>query len=65
MAARPGMVVLAGVHAVKHALRFGADVVLLVAPDPAAALAVAGAVAPDVLPRLRGAVEAVPAGVAE
>ena len=30
----PGLVVLEGFHAVKHALRFGAEVVRLVAPDP-------------------------------
>lgn len=57
------MVVLAGVHAVKHALRFGAEVELLVAPDPDAARALAAAVAPDLLPRLAG-IRTVPAEVA-
>jgi RNA methyltransferase, TrmH family len=41
-------VVLSGVHAVKHAVRFGAELESLVSADPAAALAVLEAVAPDV-----------------
>jgi TrmH family RNA methyltransferase len=41
-------VVLSGVHAVKHAVRFGAVVLRLVSADPPAALRVLAAVAPDV-----------------
>lgn len=44
--------VLDGFHAVKHALRFGADVRSLEAADPEAVLALAAELAPDVLPRL-------------
>jgi len=43
---------LDGLHAVKHALRFGADVPVLVTPDRAGTLALAAAVAPDLLPAL-------------
>ncbi|HEY6746182.1 MAG TPA: TrmH family RNA methyltransferase [Mycobacteriales bacterium] len=41
-------VVLSGVHAVKHAVRFGAELESVVSADPAAALALMEAVAPDV-----------------
>jgi RNA methyltransferase, TrmH family len=41
-------VVLSGVHAVKHAIRFGAELERLVSADPVAALAVMESVAPDV-----------------
>jgi RNA methyltransferase, TrmH family len=41
-------VVLVGVHAVKHAVRFGARLDRVVSADPEAALAVLAAVAPDV-----------------
>ena len=51
----PGLVVLEGFHALKHALRFGADVVRIAAPDPDAVLALAAAVAPDL--DLRGRIE--------
>jgi TrmH family RNA methyltransferase len=44
----PDLVVLAGVHAVKHAVRFGAELESVVSADPAAALALLAAVAPDV-----------------
>jgi len=40
--------VLSGVHAVKHAVRFGASLESLVSADPAVALAVMASVAPDV-----------------
>jgi RNA methyltransferase, TrmH family len=50
-------VVLSGVHAVKHAVRFGARLDRVVSADPAAALALLAAVAPDVTV----AVERVPA----
>lgn len=43
---------LAGVHAVKHALRFGAVLEQVVSADPEAALAVLRSVAPDVAARL-------------
>ena len=46
---------LEGFHAVKHALRFGAEIELLVTPDPAAVLALADRLAPDVRERLAGA----------
>jgi len=45
-------VVLAGLHAVKHALRFGAVVDALLTSDREAVLALAAQVAPDVLDRL-------------
>jgi TrmH family RNA methyltransferase len=50
-------VLLSGVHAVKHAVRFGARLRRLVSADPPAALRVLAAVAPDV--RLPVPVEAV------
>lgn len=43
---------LAGVHAVKHAIRFGASIERLVSADPEGALAVLRSVAPDVAARL-------------
>jgi TrmH family RNA methyltransferase len=48
----PGQAVLEGFHAVKHALRFGAEIELLVTPDPAALLALAERLAPDVRERI-------------
>jgi TrmH family RNA methyltransferase len=42
------LVVLSGVHAVKHAVRFGAELESVVSADPAAALALLESVAPDV-----------------
>jgi TrmH family RNA methyltransferase len=45
-------VVLDGFHAVKHALRFGADIERLVTTDRAAALELARALAPDIAERL-------------
>ena len=44
------MAVLEGVHALKHALRFGAEVVRLASPDPSATRALLARVAPDVVP---------------
>jgi TrmH family RNA methyltransferase len=44
------VVVLAGVHAVKHALRFGAVLDRLVSADPPAALALLRTLAPDLAP---------------
>ena len=39
---------LDGIHAVKHALRFGAEMLEMVSPDVETALALAGDVAPDI-----------------
>jgi TrmH family RNA methyltransferase len=52
-----GRVVLSGVHAVKHAVRFGAVLDRVVSADPDAALALLATVAPDI----RVTVERVPA----
>jgi tRNA G18 (ribose-2'-O)-methylase SpoU len=49
----PQLVVLEGLHALKHALRFGAAIELAVSEDPAAAIALAQALAPDVVAMLR------------
>ncbi len=48
----PGQAVLEGFHAVKHALRFGAEIELLVTPDTTALLALAERLAPDVRERM-------------
>ncbi|WP_328926636.1 TrmH family RNA methyltransferase [Streptomyces sp. NBC_00190] len=45
---RGDLVLLDGFHALKHALRFGADVRMAVADDPGAVRALAGELAPDV-----------------
>ena len=52
LAAEPGTVLLDGFHAVKHALRFGADVPLVVTSDRAGMLALAARLAPDLTERL-------------
>jgi TrmH family RNA methyltransferase len=44
----PALAVLEGLHAVKHALRFGGELELLVTPDAAALAALAARLAPDV-----------------
>ena len=49
----PALVVLEGFHALKHALRFGAEVLEAVTADPAAILALAEALAPDLVPGAR------------
>ncbi|MFD3522711.1 TrmH family RNA methyltransferase [Streptomyces sp. NPDC058653] len=49
----PGAVVLDGFHALKHALRFGADVRLAVTSDKEAALALAAELAGDLTDTLR------------
>ena len=49
----PDLAVLEGFHAVKHALRFGARIELLVTPDRSALLALAEQLAPDLPPRLQ------------
>ena len=48
----PALVVLEGFHALKHALRFGAEVVEAIAGDVDALRVLAGALAPDVLQRM-------------
>ncbi|MFW5679776.1 MAG: TrmH family RNA methyltransferase [Pseudomonadota bacterium] len=57
----PSRVVLEGFHAVKHALRFGASIEFAVAPEPAAVLALAAHLAPDVRAMLETCLEACPA----
>ncbi|WP_374774877.1 TrmH family RNA methyltransferase [Streptomyces sp. NBC_01310] len=49
-AVRADLVLLDGFHALKHALRFGADVRMVIAEDPAAVRALAAELAPDVEP---------------
>jgi RNA methyltransferase, TrmH family len=44
----PHRVRLEGVHTLKHAVRFGADVEVVVSPDPAALRSLLGRLAPDV-----------------
>ena len=46
------LVVMDGLHAVKHGLRFGAETLEVVSPDVDAALRLAAEVAPDISPRL-------------
>ncbi|MBD0423630.1 TrmH family RNA methyltransferase [Streptomyces sp. TRM S81-3] len=53
-------VLLDGFHALKHALRFGAEVPVAVTGDRAAALALAGELAPDVRDALDGLLAEVP-----
>ncbi|MEG8276336.1 TrmH family RNA methyltransferase [Streptomyces sp. AHA2] len=53
-------VLLDGFHALKHALRFGAEVPVAVAADRAATLALAGELAPDVRQALDGLLTQVP-----
>ena len=43
-----------GLHAVKHALRFGAETLEMVSPDADAVLRLAAEVAPDIISRLAG-----------
>jgi RNA methyltransferase, TrmH family len=53
------LTVVEGFHALKHALRFGAELVEAVAVDPAALESMAADLAPDLGGRLAGRVEAV------
>jgi RNA methyltransferase, TrmH family len=53
-------VVLAGFHPLKHAMRMGAGIAGAVTPDREALLALARALAPDVLSRIEAEVKAVP-----
>lgn len=48
----PSLAVLEGFHALKHALRFGAEIAEAVTPDPPAILALAASLAPDLASRL-------------
>ncbi|MCJ7725221.1 MAG: rRNA methyltransferase, partial [Acidimicrobiia bacterium] len=53
----PALAVLEGFHAVKHAVRFGAELTGLVTPDRTALLALSAGLAPDVAGVLAGANE--------
>src|SRR6476659_5003161 len=55
----PELTVVEGFHALKHALRFGAELVEAVAVDPDSLEAMAGALAPDLAGQLPARVEAV------
>jgi tRNA G18 (ribose-2'-O)-methylase SpoU len=55
----PELTVVEGFHALKHALRFGAEVVEAVAVDPPALERMAGELAPDLAGQLAGRVEPV------
>lgn len=57
----PGLVVLEGFHALKHAFRFGAEIVEAVSPDVGHVLALADELAPDVRESLGESLEVVPA----
>ncbi|MFD5780174.1 TrmH family RNA methyltransferase [Streptomyces sp. NPDC126933] len=61
--AGPDLVVLDGFHALKHALRFGADVRSAVTSDKDSALALAAELADDVTDAIRESVVEVPAEV--
>lgn len=56
-----GTVTLDGFHALKHALRFGAEITLAIAADKPAALALARELAPDLTDRLDALLRPVPA----
>ncbi|MFF4318465.1 TrmH family RNA methyltransferase [Streptomyces sp. NPDC001568] len=51
-AGQDGAVLLDGFHALKHALRFGAEIRVVVADDPDAVRALAAELAPDVAPEV-------------
>ncbi len=53
----PDLAVLEGIHALKHAIRFGASLVRVASPDPDAMRALLADLAPDVVPAV--AIEAV------
>ena len=55
----PELTVVEGFHALKHALRFGAELVEAVAVDPPALEAMAADLAPDLAGQIAGRVEAV------
>src|ERR1700749_5066835 len=52
----PELTVIEGFHALKHALRFGAELVEAVAVEPASLDAMAGELAPDLAGQLTGRV---------
>lgn len=58
----PGLTVVEGFHALKHALRFGAELVEAVAVDPAALEEMAAELAPDLEGRFAGRVEPIEKG---
>ncbi len=60
-----GLAVLEGFHALKHALRFGAEIVEAVASDPKELERLAAELAPDLEGSLTGRVEQVSAGEIE
>ncbi|TVQ41388.1 MAG: rRNA methyltransferase [Geminicoccaceae bacterium] len=53
----PALVVLEGLHALKHALRFGAVIEAVATPDPAALAELAHDLAPDVAAEIAGLAE--------
>ncbi|GAB7103064.1 TrmH family RNA methyltransferase [Streptomyces phaeofaciens JCM 4814] len=59
----PDSVLLDGFHALKHAVRFGAEIPVAVTADRTAALALADELAPDVRPRLDALLTEVPEAV--
>jgi RNA methyltransferase, TrmH family len=63
VAAGPDAVLLDGFHAIKHALRFGAGVPVVLASDREAVLRLAAELADDLLPALTALVVPVPAQV--
>ncbi|HUG39963.1 MAG TPA: TrmH family RNA methyltransferase [Longimicrobiales bacterium] len=58
-----GLAVLEGLHALKHALRFGAELLDARSPDPVALQRLARALAPDVAPAIARATTGVPPDV--
>ncbi len=63
--ADPALVVLEGFHALKHALRFGAEIEIACTPDRAALVRLAQDLAPDLQQRLESVQEIPPARFAE
>lgn len=59
----PSLVVLGGFHAIKHALRFGAEVLEVVAADVTELTELSARLAPDVTGRLMDAVTVIPSEV--
>lgn len=52
----PGLAILEGFHPLKHAIRFGAEILTVAVTDPNAVAALAAELAPDVAPALADAV---------
>lgn len=61
----PAAAVLEGLHPLKHALRFGAEVREALSPEPDEVRALAGELAPDVAGRIDALLETVPADLFE